>query len=71
MNNQIPFFNPYINHKDSFMDLHSIDYLEEKVGRLEKDLHLLENRIKKLENGLYSKNNNDYFNSEPTDMYMI
>ena len=64
MNNQIPFFNPYIN-------LPNINQLEEKIERLEKNINILENRIKKLENTIKSNNKNDFYNDDINDMYMI
>lgn len=73
MNNQIPYFmnnqesfnkpNPNYNNNTNF----DIEKIINKINRLEKNLRILENRVINLE---MNKNNN-YFNDDPTDMYMV
>lgn len=73
MNNQIPYFmnnqelfnkqNPNYNNSTNF----DIEKIINKINRLEKNLRILENRVINLE---MNKNNN-YFNDDPTDMYMV
>lgn len=70
MNNQMPFFMPNMppnNMKDNNLD---IERIINKINRLEKHIRILENRISKLENSI-PNNNNNYFQDDPTDMYII
>ena len=70
MNNQMPFFMPNMlphNMKDNNLDLERII---NKINRLEKNIRILENRISKLENNNQS-NEKNYFQDDPTDMYII
>lgn len=70
MNNQMPFFIPNMppnNMKDNNLD---IERIINKINRLEKHIRILENRMSKLENSI-PNNNNNYFQDDPTDMYII
>ena len=70
MNNQMPFFMPNMppnNMKDNNLD---IERIINKINRLEKHIRILENRMSKLENNI-PNNNNNYFQDDPTDMYII
>ena len=70
MNNQLPFFMPNMppnNMKDTNLD---IERIINKINRLEKHIRILENRMSKLENNI-PNNNNNYFQDDPTDMYII
>lgn len=73
MNNQIPYFmnNPNQSNNPNYPinnNIHlEIEKITNKLNRLEKNLRILENRIRKLE----MNNDNNYFNDDPTDMYMV
>ena len=70
MNNQMPFFNPFNNFQvpnNPIMNNSQEEKIMNKIERLEKNIRILENRIRKLE----KNSNNDYLNDEPTDMYII
>jgi len=72
MNNQIPFFNPYPNFGGNNINGLNIERLEEKIERLEKNINILTNRVKKIEQEINHNNSkNDYYSEDPTDMYMI
>jgi len=73
MNNQMPFFGPFnnpynnqINEKTNF----DIEKIINKLNRLEKNIRILENRITKLE-GATKNNEKNYYQDDPTDMYII
>ena len=73
MNNGIPFFNPYNNFQvpnniNNHINRDDYERLTNKIERLEKNIRIIDNRLKKLEK---TNNNNDYFNDEPTDMYIL
>lgn len=67
MNNQGPFFNPFMAFQNMQNDQNNYEKLINKIDRLEKSIRVLENRILKLE----KKDAKTYFQEEPTDMYMI
>ena len=70
MNNQMPFFMPNMpphNIKDNNLD---IEKIINKLNRLEKNIRILENRITKLE-GATKNNEKNYYQDDPTDMYII
>ena len=75
MNNQIPYFmnpqdninNQFSNHNNNNFPNIEFEKIMYKLNRLEKNLRILENRITKLE----SNSNNNLFNDDPTDMYII
>lgn len=75
MNNQIPYFmnpqdninNQFPNHNNNSFPNIEFEKIIYKLNRLEKNLRILENRITKLE----SNSNNNLFNDDPTDMYII
>lgn len=70
MNNQMPFFipnGPQFNKDNNNLD---IDRLINKINRLEKQIRILENRVTKLENNLQN-NDKNYYQDDPTDMYII
>lgn len=70
MNNQMPFFMPNMppnNMKDNNLD---IERIINKINRLEKQIRILENRVTKLENTIQN-NDKNYYQDDPTDMYII
>lgn len=71
MNNQIPFFtNPQNNTNIPFPNNNAnieFEKIINKLNRLEKNIRILENRISKLE----LNTNNNLFNDDPNDMYII
>lgn len=73
MNNQMPFFVPNVPHAPSFNKDNNnfdIDKLINKINRLEKQIRILENRVTKLENTIQN-NDKNYYQDDPTDMYII
>ncbi len=72
MNNQIPYF---MNPQDNFNNPNNynngfnieLDKIMNKLNRLEKNVRILENRIIKLE----TNKNNNLFNDDLTDMYIV
>ena len=66
---------PFSKINSDIIKSFDIDYNNEfeklinKIDRLEKSIRILENRVNKLENK--KENNNQFYNDEPTDMYMI
>ena len=70
MNNQMPFFIPNMspyNKDNSNLDLEKII---NKINRLEKQIRILENRVTRLENNNVN-NDKNYYQDDPTDMYII
>ena len=63
MNNQKPFFNPFISIPDYQINY---DKIINHLSKLEKDIKDLDNRISILEQTKTTSNQ-----EEPTDMYMI
>ena len=72
MNNGIPFFYPFNNFPNLNNNTNNEEYerLMNKIERLEKNIRILDTRVKKIEQK-YNANNIDYLNDEPTDMYII
>jgi len=66
MNNVLPFFNPFNN----FYNINNEEYekLINKLERLEKNINILDAKIKELEK---KNNSDDYAIEESTDMYII
>ena len=67
MNNQGPFFNPFIGFQNYEQNQNNYEKLINKINRLEKDLRILENRINKIER----IDNKQISVEKPTDMYML
>lgn len=69
MNNQMPFFVPNVPPYNKDNNNFEIDRLLNKINRLEKQIRILENRVNRLENA--EQNNKNYYQDDPTDMYII
>ena len=69
MYNEIPFINPYNN---SFpynnINENELDKINDKIERLEKNIRILDKRIKNLEN---NNNYNNYQIENVNDMHII
>lgn len=70
MNNQMPFFVPNMPNNFNKDNNFDIERLINKINRIEKQIRILENRVTKLENQL-DNNNKNYYQDDPTDMYII
>lgn len=71
MNNQMPFFMP--NMPPNYPKMNNnfdIEKIINKLNRLEKSIRILENRISQLE-GNHNTNDKNYYQDDPTDMYII
>lgn len=62
MNNQNPFFNPFIPYQNINIDN---DKLINKIDRLEKEIRIIENRLNNIEKNKKVKRDDE------SDMYMI
>ena len=69
MNNQMPFFNSFNNYPIPNINPNEYEKLTNKIERLEKNIRILENRLIKLEKN--TNHTKDYYDEEPTDMYII
>ena len=67
MNNNIPFFNPFLGFQNLEENQNNYNKLLNKIERLEKSIRIIENRLNKLEN----QNSKSLIQDNPTDMYMI
>ena len=70
MNNQMPFFIPNMPNNFNKDNNFDIERLINKINRIEKQIRILENRVTKLENQS-NNNNKNYYQDDPTDMYII
>ena len=71
MNNQLPFFIPNMPpNYPSFNNNIDLEKLLNKINRLEKNIRILEKRITQLE-GNQTNNDKNYYQDDPTDMYII
>ena len=68
MNNQMPFFNPFMTYPLLNNNDKEIDKILNRIDKIEKNIQILESKVRHLEQ---KNNNTNYIDDEPTDMYII